>query len=587
MIRLFNASATSFSSHGLGLLTDATNCTVTQALNGGFELLMTYPVTGQNYASIALRTIITAPVDPVSGDQPFRVYRITRPLNGVVTVYARHIAYDLQGIVDAPFSAISLAAALAGLKTNAATNCPFTFSTDKSVASPFSTIKPTSIWSLLGGTRGSILDTYGGEWEFNGYRCILHNRRGSDRGVRIAYGHNLTSYSQDQNNAAVYTGVFPWWSNEETTVTLPEQILPAPGTYSFTRILSLDLSGDFEAQPTEAQLRARANAYMTANQIGVPAVSWTVGFVQLEKTEDYAGLNLLTQVLLGDTVHIDFPLYSVTATARAVEVKWDAILGRYDSVTLGSVKSSLAQTIADAQKEIEAKPSTTLVQVISETLGKALLGADGGAIRFLDTNSDGRPDELYIADAEDPNSAQKVWRFNYLGWAASSTGYEGPWTLGATLEDGILANAVTAANLTAGTIRSADGTTFVLDLDAGTLSMDVTQLQLNGTAISDVISDSSESAISGVQSAIDDLNAHIIINSDASITLVGASGDAYTLHITNSGIDIDNGSETIWAGNATGTVTGNLNIPEGGTFNQGKWKWVTRSTGNLQLLYVG
>lgn len=75
-------------------------------------------------------------------------------------------------------------------------------------------------------------------------------------------------------------------------------------------------------------------------------------------------------------------------------------------------------------------------------LTAAILGAKGGSVRLLDTDGDGEPDTLYIADSPDPATAQKVWRFNYEGWGASQNGYNGPFVLGATFEDGGTINAI-------------------------------------------------------------------------------------------------------------------------------------------------
>lgn len=74
-------------------------------------------------------------------------------------------------------------------------------------------------------------------------------------------------------------------------------------------------------------------------------------------------------------------------------------------------------------------------------LTAAILGANGGSARLLDTNGDGEPDTLYIADDPEPSQAQYVWRFNYLGWGASKNGYNGPFVLGATFDDGGTINA--------------------------------------------------------------------------------------------------------------------------------------------------
>lgn len=624
MIRLFSPSETSFASNGLCALTEATSCVVTQALNGSYELKMTYPVTGRRYDQIGLRSIIVAPVDPVSDPQPFRVYRMTRPLNGIVTIYARHLAYDLAGIVLAPYSAESLHGTLLGFTDMASTACPFTFDTDKTSAASFKLTKPTAIWNALSGQQGSLLDVYGGEFEFDKWSVYLHGRRGMDRGVTIAYGKNLTSYQQEQNNAAVYTGVYPYWANEETTVTLPERVIYAAGSYDFERILALDLTSYFTEEPTEEALRARAEVYMSANNIGVPAVSWRISFAQLEQSEEYQrggsdfdllpgdilagdfkmdgdgilsggfsldngiltgadGRTALTRVLLGDTVHVRFPMYNVTASARVVEIQYNALLERYDSITLGSVKANLAQTISGQVKEIEERPTTTTVSVIAEALTKGLMGVNDGIIRFLDTNGDGSPDELYIADNPDPAQAVKVWRYNFQGFAASSNGYAGPYKLGATLEAGLLADFVTAAKLVAGTIQSADGSTFFLDLDNGVLDMDAHSIRIGGQDMSVIIS----GYTNPMRSDIDDLKAHIVIGSDGSMTFIGADGSPISLRLVNDQLGIYNGGDLIDSFAASGTMTQILTIPEGGSLSMGSFKWVPRSSGSLDLMWVG
>ena len=271
-------------------------------------------------------------------------------------------------------------------------------------------------------------------------------------------------------------------------------IVNSPGTYNFVKIRTLDLSGEFETQPTVEQLRSKAETYIQNNNIGVPVVSWSVSFEQLTKSEEYKHLALLERVSLFDTVNVEFPALGVSATAKAVKVVYDSLADRVKSVTLGSVRANIADTIANQQTEIDKtkeKPSLSMVQKISSALAKAIMGANGGSVRLIDTNEDGDPDELYIADNSDPLQAVKVWRFNYNGWAASKNGYSGPFEFGATLEDGLLANFVTAAQLVAGTIKSQDdGETFFLDLDNGILKMKATEFSIEGKTIPEVIEES-------------------------------------------------------------------------------------------------
>lgn len=463
--------------NGIGVLADAVSCNVAYELNGQDELVMTYPISGQLFDQIELRDLIVAAVGR-RGNQPYRIYRITKPLNGIVTIYARHLAYDLSGIVVEPFSASNIVDALAGLKSHAMTNNPFTFSTSRSTNANFTVKTPDSVWALMGGQEGSLLDVYGGEYTFDGYNISLENSVGSNNGVSVRYGVNMTDLEQDENIADCYTGVVAYWQNnsedgENNAVYSP--VVAAVGTYGYVKILPVDMSDRWETAPSVERLTQAAQTYITANKIGVPKVSWQVGFVPLDMTEEYKDIAALERVSMGDTVTVKFDKLGVDATARVNKIEWDVLQDRYDSVSLGSVKSNIATTIANQSFELKKVPTNKQVRdlaaAISTTLTKTILGASGGSVRFLDTDGDGEPDTLYIADNPDPSLATKVWRFNYEGWGASSNGYNGPFVLGATLDNGLLASFVTAANLTAGRIRSADGTTFDLDLDNGTLSI--------------------------------------------------------------------------------------------------------------------
>lgn len=461
---LYSATETKFDHNGIGILSACVSCEVTEEANGIFELSMQYPMDGIHYAEIADRAIIKAKADQFRDPQLFRVYAISRPMNGIVTVLAEHISYDLSGIPVSPFAASSVSLALSGLKTNAVVDCPFEFWTDKSTAAKFTVSSPASIRSRLGGVAGSILDVYGGQYEFDNYTVKLHNSRGMNRGVSIRYGKNLTDIQQEQNCSNVATGVYPYWldSDGNNLVELPEKIINAPGTYNFVKIRTLDLSGDFETQPTVQQLREKTESYISANEIGVPTVSLTVSFAQLEQHDEYKRLKLLERVSLFDTVNVEFHALGVSATAKAVKIVYDALADRVKSVSLGSVRANIADTIANQQAEIEKKPNKTFLQSAVESLTNTILGARGGSVRILDENGDGDFDTLYIADNPDPNLAIKVWRFNYEGWGASKNGYNGPFTIGATLNDGIVADFITAGTLygilvKAGAIESADG----------------------------------------------------------------------------------------------------------------------------------
>lgn len=447
---LFPSTATEFKTHGLGVLTDAISCTVTEERNGTFELTMQYPDTGVHFDEITDRCIIYAIPSPYRAPQPFRIYRITRPMDGIIMVYAQHITYDLSGVPLNPFTAINAPDALSKLKLNAAVDSPFIFWTDKSTVASFAVSTPSSTRSVLGGSSGSILDVYGGEYEWDGFTVRLYGHRGYDNGVVISYGKNLTDIEQDRNISNVATGIYPYWTNAEgALVTCDPKIVNAPGTYDFTRVVPVDFSNDFETQPTPAQLQARAEKYVEDNKIGIPKTSITASFVQLEQFPEYEDLALLEKCDLCDTVTIRYPQLGVEAKAEIVKIETDVLLERYSSVEIGDVRTNIADTIVGQQQEIKKKPSETYLREAVLALTDTILGASGGAVRLLDTNNDGMPDTLYIADDPDPTKARKVWRFNHEGWGASNNGYNGPFSYGATLKNGMVADFITAGTLNA------------------------------------------------------------------------------------------------------------------------------------------
>lgn len=517
---LYDADRTGFPAgvdNGLGVLADAMSCKVTQELNGQYELELHYPVEGIHYGEIALRSILRVSVGPDGSMQPFRVYRVSPAMGGVATVYARHIAYDLGGYVVAPFTAADAPSAVAGIKSHALpAGMPFTLTTDKATVAALTVVIPTSAWALLGGQEGSLLDVYGGEYEFDEWVVRLLTRRGADRGVSVRYGKNLTDLKQDANCANCYTGVVPYWRGNDVTVTAAP--VYAEGDFGYTRLMPLDLSSAFQQRPTQAQLQAEAAAFIKRNQIGVPAVSWDVKLALLAQSSGYEDVAFLEQIYLGDTVGVYFQRLGVDAKARVNRIVWDCLLERYDSVALGSVKANIASTIAGQQREIDAKPSVSLVEQISSSLAAALLGANGGSVRLLDTNGDGEPDELYIADDPDPTKAKKVWRFNYEGWAASKSGYNGPFVMGATFDDGLMAWMVTAAHLVAGTIASEQGN-FLINLDGGTIDTSATGATYKNSDYSQADVDrAAQITVSMVEPTLSDYE-KLDVNGDGRITI--------------------------------------------------------------------
>lgn len=468
---LFAPTATIFTTNGLGKLSDAASCTVKETRNGAFELTLKYPVEGIHYSEIRQRSIIYAKPNPVDDPQPFRVYRISKPINGLVTVYAYHISYDLTGIPVSPYSAASVQAALADFSTYAAVTNPFTFWSDMTASGDFTVKAPASVRSLL----ETVLEVYGGEYKYDKYTVRLYQQRGVNRGVTIRYGKNLTDLKQDENCSNVYTGVYAYYSDGNGIVETSPKVTPAPGTYDYTRVLPLDLKAEFKEAPTAEALKAAAEQYMSDHNIGVPEVSLNVSFVQLEQTQEYKDLALLERVELCDTVTVIFERLGVNATAQVTSTVYNVLIDAYDSVTIGNVRKNVAMTIAEQAQEIAKGPDLTALQAAVIEATELITGNQGGYVVIHSSTGGKTPDEILIMDQPDIESAVQVWRWNKSGLGYSSSGYNGPYGLAMTIDGKINADFITtggmdAARITAGILQSKDGR-FLIDLTANTITM--------------------------------------------------------------------------------------------------------------------
>lgn len=450
---LFPNNATEFNTQGVGALADAVSCEVIEERNGSYELVLKYKKDGIHFLEISDRSIIYAIPSPYRDPQPFRVYKISRPLNGVVTINANHISYDLSGVPVKPFSAAGAAESLLLLKQNSMTDHIFSFYTDIGGIDKVEYMIPYTTRQILGGIEGSILATFGGEYEFDKFQVKLLSHRGTNNGVTIRYGKNLTGLSMASDSSKSITGVCPYWKQMDEN-TVYGGIVSFDDEQEYSKVIPLDMSDKFDTKPSIEQLETAAKSYLISNYTSDASFDCEVNFALIDQSEEYKQYKALEKCDLCDTVTVQHESLGVAVTAKIVKIKTDVLKEKYKSVTIGSVRANIAQTIADQKNEIAKIPNLTDMERVSTALTRSILGAKGGYVRLLDTNGDGYPDELYIADNENPELAQKVWRWNYQGWAASKTGYSGPFTLGATLDDGIIADFITVGNLSAELIKT-------------------------------------------------------------------------------------------------------------------------------------
>lgn len=452
---LYESGTTSFNNSGIGRLSDCISCLVFEERNGIFEVEFEYPISGRYYSEIREGRIITASHDEQKDLQPFIIYSRSAEITGVVKFYCHHISYLLSNIIVKPFSAVSVADAFSAFTRDNMNTNPFTFWTDNATGGDISIGVPSSIRSVMGGSTGTILDVFGGEYEYDNFLVRNYASRGADNGVTIRYGKNLLKLNQNVDAEYLYNAVVPYWSDGESTVVYGGVVAATGQTASL--VSTHDMSQDFTEQPTVLQLNAAARTWLDANRPWIPKETLKIDFVALWQTEEYKDIAPLERVRLCDTVTVLYPELGVEATAKVIKVIWNALAERYESVEIGDARSSFADTVleeatADIGGILEGVVTTSMMGAAIDHATELITGGLGGHIVFL-YDANGKPTDMLVMDTEDVNTAVHVLRINVNGIGFSSTGVSGPYTSAWTLDGQFVADFITAGYLICNRIR--------------------------------------------------------------------------------------------------------------------------------------
>lgn len=469
----------------LHFLKDCISCEVTEERNGVYELTMTYPVKGRGYADLKESHLIFAKPNDTSENQLFSIYEISKPISGIVTVKAEHISYATSHypIVSLDADGVSASSALALLTGKAVGNADFIH-----VSSDIATLrnisyKACSLRAAFGGVEGSLLDLYGGEFEFDNQKTILHKNRGTDTGVIISYGKNLTELKCTTSKENSYTAIFPYYLKDDVYITLAEEIISVENKSDIEeRILLRDFTSEFsdEEIPTEELLRSKTNDWLDENDINSLSINLIVGFQHLWQSPEYKDIQALEKVSLCDTVNVWHKILNVFIKAKVIKTVYDVLAEKYRKIELGDARANFSSTLQDTQKLFESKIKESQKNSYSKITAEyekaiknatnKITGFSGGYV-VLDPSEN--PQRLLVMNTPSASTATKVWQWNINGLGYSSNGIDGPYKTAITMDGQIVADFITVGSLTAniikaGILKSADGKSY-FNLDSGVI----------------------------------------------------------------------------------------------------------------------
>ena len=456
---LYDSRETKFNHNGIGKLADAQSCTVTEKRNGSYELKLICPADGIHAEMLEEGNIILAKPSDTMQPQPFRIYKITTPIDGKLEVQARHISYQLNFITVSPFSVSGCAGAVQGLKSHAASDCPFSVWTDVASSAMFTVYVTASFRNCLGGMDGSVLDTFGGEFEWDRYTVKFHRARGADHNVHIVYGKNLTDFKMEKSIENTITGVHPYWVDNETqaVMELPEKVvMVSRKSVPYQKITVLDCTSAFQEKPSEAALREYAQDYIDTTSLTEPEVDIKIDFIQLWNTPGYEDVVQAEQVSLCDTVHVYISKLGIEASSKVTETEYDSLLERYNSITLSnstvnSRNSSLTSSLNSIRNTATAAYDTAVrvETAVGEQMGgiSASIIYDGALFAALfglhyknETDSKGNTTR-YAFNAATLKQSTAAWKNSPAGFFVSTDGGK-TWGYGWESDDSAVKTAI-------------------------------------------------------------------------------------------------------------------------------------------------
>ena len=456
---LYDSRETKFNHNGIGKLADAQSCTVTEKRNGSYCLKLICPADGIHAEMLEEGNIILAKPSDTMQPQPFRIYKITTPIDGKLEVQARHISYQLNFITVSPFSVSGCAGAVQGLKSHAASDCPFSVWTDVASSAMFTVSVPASFRNCLGGMDGSVLDTFGGEFEWDRYTVKFHRARGADHNVHIVYGKNLTDFKMEKSIENTITGVHPYWVDNETqaVMELPEKVvMVSRKSVPYQKITVMDCTSAFQEKPSEAALREYAQDYIDTTSLTEPEVDIKIDFIQLWNTPGYEDVVQAEQVSLCDTVHVYISKLGIEASSKVTETEYDSLLERYNSITLSnstvnSRNSSLTSSLNSIRNTATAAYDTAVrvETAVGEQMGgiSASIIYDGALFAALfglhyknETDSKGNTTR-YAFNAATLKQSTVAWKNSPAGFFVSTDGGK-TWGYGWESDDSAVKTAI-------------------------------------------------------------------------------------------------------------------------------------------------
>lgn len=418
---LFSKEEKQFRSYGIGPLFETLHAEVKRERNGQYFLYMTYPQNGQQASVFKEGMRIKADAGRRTPWQTFEITRINRRSDAIIEIWADHISMRLAKTMIKPKVEIHDVDAETALRRWVS---QLVGDDEWEVWSNIDTVGSTA-WSVdsvenarqaLGGTRGSILDVWGGEFEFDNKRVNLWQNLGRKTPVVLEYGRNITKIEKENKEETVYTSIYPFArAEEDKIITIPNYIVDGKyiEMYDHKKIKLVDFSGEFDTEenkPTAEKLQKLAEKYVEQNDVGAPHEHIKIEYVDLSKTLDYQNVRYIEEVELCDRIPIYYPKFDIySKEAKVVVITYNVIKDENKSIELGVIGRGFGSTVASSLsgrmhelEQLQAQQSGQVQSLVNSAGNRIWYGEPPddiehkiGDVKFI---QNGKYQQMYIWD---------------------------------------------------------------------------------------------------------------------------------------------------------------------------------------------
>ena len=470
-IRVYEFNQTSFNNNGICTLFPK-SAVITRDLNEyKYYLDLTHPIdeTGK-WKEITEDRII------VANEQPFRIKFVQKTSKEIVA-YCEQIFFDLNNnfIEDIYIKGKNGNTALNQILSNTNYEHPFSGTSNIQITNNSRLVRKNVLSAIIGDNENSFINRWGGELDIDGFTFKINTRIGRNNGYKVEYSKNMTGINAKFDMRNVVTKIRPVGFDgiklEELFVDSPfinSYAMPIireykyedvkwKGSPNYQKPLNGEDDGAYETlAEAQAELKRRALAEFSENEVDLPTVNYNVNFVELSNTDEYANYQALSSINIGDDIVIRHKILDINIPARCTAYKYNCLTCNFDEITLGHYNKNFFTDVKNAVNDINGfkdtlqelpKQLNDILQQSKEYVTDFINGGFGGYVHYT-------PNAIYILDNPDINVAKNVAVFNMNGLGFSNDGINGTFETAITRDGHIVADFIDTGILTADIIKT-------------------------------------------------------------------------------------------------------------------------------------